>query len=510
MRAQGAARDPGLVHDLDERLEDRSQRQVVVAVAIDVVDISDQQAEHLVSLEEGHFVDLKAVEIAPAKLTRSMSAFANSDGGELFIGIAENKSAHNAVWNGFNTQEDANGHLQAFEDQFPLSGDFRYEFLRADGREGLVLHATILKSSGIKVASNGDTYVRRGAQNLPVPEGERLDQLRRTKGATSYESETVASANLSDIVNSHAIIGFILDVIPEREPDHWLRQQRLLIGDKPTVAGLLLFGDEPQVHLPKGTLKIYRYATTEQGSRETLVGDPIPVEGHLYEQIQQAVAITASQIEGIQTMGPEGLEDVQYPPETLHEIITNAVLHRDYAVADDVHVRIFDNRVEVESPGRLPAHVTPSNILDERFARNPTLVRLINKHPDPPNKDVGEGLNTAFAAMKKLKLRDPEIIEREQSVLVVIRHERLASPEKIILDYVDSHGSINNPKARELTSIDSEYKVRRILKTLTEARELEQTGKTTATSYRRPLADGKDNQQLSMQTPDPNSAKKRG
>jgi ATP-dependent DNA helicase RecG len=65
-----------------------------------------------------------------------------------------------------------------------------------------------------------------------------------------------------------------------------------------------------------------------------------------------------------------------------------------------VHIRIFDNRIDVESPGRLPAHITPENILKERFARNPTLVRLINKFPNPPNKDVGEGLNTAFAAME--------------------------------------------------------------------------------------------------------------
>jgi ATP-dependent DNA helicase RecG len=321
------------------------------------------------------------------------------------------------------------------------------------------------------------------AVHIPVPEGERMEQLRRTKGIISFEAETVANADVTEITNSEAIIGFMLDVIPEREPEHWLRQQRLLVDTKPTVAGLVLFSDEPQVHVAKAAVKVYRYATADTGSRETLVGDPMTVEGHLYEQIKDAVKLTTDQIEGIQTMGPEGLEDVQYPPETLHEIITNAVLHRDYAVADDVHVRIFDNRVEVESPGRLPAHVTTKNILDERFARNPTLVRLINKHPDPPNKDVGEGLNTAFAAMKKLQLRDPEIVEREQSVFVLIRHERLASPERMILDFVDANGSINNPKARALTSIESEYKVRRILKSLTETGELVQT---TATVYRRP------------------------
>ena len=103
------------------------------------------------------------------------------------------------------------------------------------------------------------------------------------------------------------------------------------------------------------------------------------------------------------------MEAVQYPEVTLHEIITNAVLHRDYSVADDVHVRVFDNRIEVESPGRLPAHITPENILTERFSRNGNLVRWINKFPDPPNKDVGEGLRTAFAAMNQLKLKEPEI-----------------------------------------------------------------------------------------------------
>lgn len=462
-------------------------------MSIQITDISEVQADHLAKHEEGHFLDLKATEVSPAKLTKSMSAFANSDGGELFIGLTETAKGEPAIWQGFADQEAANGHIQAFEDQFPLGGDFRYEFLRCERRRGLVLHATILKTTGIKTASNEKVYVRRGAQNLPVDDRDRLTQLERTKGVTSYEAQTVAGIDLDVITNSEAIIGFMLDVIPEREPEHWLKQQQLIIGGNPTVAGLVLFSDEPQIYVPKAAVKIYRYTTSDrEGSRETLAEDPATIEGNLYEQINEAVTRTAGLIEGIKIFGTDGsLESVKYPPETLHEIITNAVLHRDYAMADDVHVRVFDNRVEVESPGRLPAHITPRNILDERFARNPSLVRLINKHPNPPNKDVGEGLNTAFAAMKKLKLRDPEIVERDQSVAVYIRHERLASPETIILEYVDANGSINNPQARQVTSIESEYKVRRILKALTEAGELEQTGRTTATVYVRPTNEDK-------------------
>ena len=129
---------------------------------------------------------------------------------------------------------------------------------------------------------------------------------------------------------------------------------------------------------------------------------------------------------------------VTYPVEALHEIITNAVLHRDYSIADDIHIKIFDNRVEISSPGTLPGHITTDNILDERFARNAAMVRLINKFPDPPNKDVGEGLNTAFQAMRKMKLKDPVIRQEGGYVKVTLKHEALATTEEMILEYLES------------------------------------------------------------------------
>jgi ATP-dependent DNA helicase RecG len=128
----------------------------------------------------------------------------------------------------------------------------------------------------------------------------------------------------------------------------------------------------------------------------------------------------------------------------------------------DVHIRIFDNRIEVESPGKLPGHVTTANILQEQFARNGTIVRVINKFPDPPNKDVGEGLNTAFAAMSRLRLKPPSIEERENSVIVRIRHEPLASPEEAVMEYLDSHAEIVNRVGREITGITSENSMKNV------------------------------------------------
>jgi ATP-dependent DNA helicase RecG len=437
---------------------------------IPIIEINDLQRDKILSFQEGHFLDFKAKEIKPSRLSNTISAFANADGGELYVGITDDRR-----WIGFANVEAANGHLQLLEGLFPLGDDYSYTFLSHPGQSGVVLQLAVRKSRAIVKAHDGMPYLRRGAQNLPVNTPEALKILERNKGISSFETELV-NHDEKEIANSTTAIRFMLEVIPTAEPEVWLRKQQLIQSGKPSVAGVLLFSDLPQAVLPKRRgVKIYRYKTTlAEGTRETLVGTPDSVEGCAYELIKDAVRRTQEIINDLQVLGAEGLEPVQYPPEALHEVITNAILHRDYSVADDVHIRIFDNRVEVESPGRLPAHITPSNILAERFARNGNVVRVINKFPDPPNKDVGEGLNTAFAAMKRLRLKDPVIEERANSVVVHIRHEKLASAEDLVLDHLRSNADITNATGRQLTGIDSENAMKNVFYRLRDRGLLEQ------------------------------------
>lgn len=445
---------------------------------IDVSEITDKQLQEVLSYTEGHFVDVKAREIKPAKLTRTISAFANADGGEVYIGIAEGITLpFPHKWDGFSKPEDANGHIQIFEQLFPLGEDYIYTFLSHPDQTGLILQVIVRKTKAIVKASDGVPYIRRGAQNLPVDTPAKLAVLERNKGITSFENELV-STDLLNVCNSATTIKFILDVVPTSEPEPWLRKQELIKEGKPTVAGVVLFSDLPQAVLPKRSgIKTYRYKTADaEGTRDTLVGDPISIEGCAYDLIKQAVQTTKEIIGKIQVLGTHGLEPVIYPTETLHEVITNAVLHRDYSIADDVHVRIFDNRVEVESPGRLPGHITTKNILKERFARNGNLVRVINKFPDPPNKDVGEGLNTAFEAMRNLRLKDPVVLEPENSVVVQIKHEKLASAEDLIMEYLGNPENkfITNRVARSLTGIKSENSMKNVLLRLRDRGLIEQ------------------------------------
>jgi ATP-dependent DNA helicase RecG len=457
-------------------------------MSISVETITVDQAVKLLALEEGHFIDLKARAIQPAKLTKSLSAFANADGGELYVGIAEMGALKTRAWQGFDDQEAANGHIQALEGLFPLGQDFTYTFLTCPGMPGQVLQIGVRKTAAIKKASDGTIYIRRGAQSLPLTTEEQIKRLEYAKGLVSFETEVTRAAKRV-VTNSTEIIEFMLEVIPTAEPENWLAKQQLLRDNRPTVCGVLLFADEPQAIIPKHCgIKIYRYKTTDKvATRDTLAFDPVTIEGSLYKQIREAVERTVRIVEDAPALGTAGLERVRYPQEAIHEIITNAVIHRDYSVADDIHIRIFDNRIEVESPGRLPAHVTPENILDERFARNGNVVRLLNKYPTPPNKDVGEGLNTAFYAMRKLGLKEPSITNKENSVLVAIRHERLASREQIILEYLENNDSIANKRAREICFVDADYKMRRTFQKLEEKGLIEKIPGTTqaTTAYRK-------------------------
>lgn len=440
--------------------------------------------------QEGHFLDFKGKAIAPGKLTRTVSAFANADGGEIFVGVEEPAGGGKKAWNGFDSIEAANGVLQSLENAVPLLEGIRTEFLQVENLHGFVLRIDVWKSRSIVKSAAGEIYIRRGAQNLPVSTAEGIARLELNKGLSSYESKTV-TAPAEMITESEITLEFMTNVVPHQTAEGWLKKQMLLIGGQPTVAGAILFAEEPQAILPKHCgVKIYRYRTAdEEGNREALEGIPQTVEGAAYRQIYSAVATTKQLVERIKRMTTQGLAEVEYPEETLHEIITNAILHRDYSIPDDTHIRIYDNRIEVESPGTLPGHITPLNILDERFSRNGNIVRIINKFPDPPNKDVGEGLNTAFRAMKLLQLKEPEIIAKQSSVLVVIRHEKLASPEERIMGYLETHETISNGQAREICVIREDWRVRNVFSRMVEAGMIEKVpgSVTSNTGYRKKI-----------------------
>lgn len=429
-----------------------------------VREVSKADALALSCQPEGHFYDRKAAQIKGAKLQKIVCAFANADGGDVYVGIADDKDQEDPEkrWAGAPSMEEFNQLIQSLMELSP-SPPMTLEFLRSSLSENYVLHIQVDKSQSVHQTADGTVYERKGAQSLPIKEAERITALGFAKGASSYEDMQVDSADAEDVVDSDEINVFLGEYSPKTDPLDLSLNKGLIDRKtfKPKACGLLLFSNEPSVVIPKKcSVKIIRYETKEDDPERDHLGFTETIEGPLYPLIRASVERVTEIMSSINVWTTDGAKSMQYPPETLWEIVVNAVIHRDYSVSDDVQILIFDNRIEVLSPGRLPGFVSRENILDVRYARNPKIVGMLSKYKNAPNKDIGEGLNTAFQKMKEWKMRNPEILEEDNYVRVVIPHASLATPQEAIMEFLSKNPTITNKQARDITGIKSENAVK--------------------------------------------------
>ncbi len=422
--------------------------------------VPEADALCLASKNEDHFYDRKAAAISGAKLQKVAVAFANADGGEVYVGIADDSDQLDPTkrWQGARQVEDYNQLIQALTEIQPAL-PMEISLLKSIGSERYVLRIQIEKSQSVHRTADGSVYERKGAQSLPIKDPARITELSFAKGASSYEDYSVENAVAEDIVDSPAILAFLSEYSPKTDPLDLTLNKNLVDRKtfKPKVAGLLLFATEPATLIPKKcSVRIVRYETKEDDPERDHLGSIETVEGSLLDLIHETVNRVTAIMSSISVWTTDGPKAMEYPPETLWEIVVNALIHRDYSASDDVQILIFDNRIEVLSPGRLPGFVTKENILDVRYARNPRIVGMLSKYKNPPNKDIGEGLNTAFQKMKDWRLRSPEIIDEGNYVRVVIPHAPLATPQEAIKEFLQKHETITNKQARDITGIKSE------------------------------------------------------
>lgn len=427
-------------------------------------EITDEEVVALVSREESHFFDKKSSEVSGKGVQKIAVAFANADGGEFLIGVADDDDVKQPKdrWQGVANIEALNSLLQSLFVIQP-SLDIRYEFLKCNSYKGYVLRVNVEKSNEVHKTSDQTVYQRYGAQSLPIKDPQQIAQLSFAKGSSTYEDQLLKEVPPEQIVDSEELRSFLSEYSPRTDPLDFVISQNLLDSRtwEPRVASALLFHPAPSAVIPrKCAVKITRYETKEDDPERDHLAEQRTIEGPLYTLIRDAVMSIQEIMSAVQVWTAEGLRSLDYPPEAVWEVIVNAIVHRDYSISDDIQIFVFDNRIEILSPGRLPGYVTVENILDARYSRNPKIVRTLNRYRDAPNKDLGEGLNTAFQKMKEWGLKKPEIFEENNYVKVVLPHSTLAAPTEAILKFMKTHDQINNRQARELTGIKSENLVK--------------------------------------------------
>lgn len=229
---------------------------------------------------------------------------------------------------------------------------------------------------------------------------------------------------------------------------------------KPTRASVLLFANYPNDILEEKTsIKVTQYTGSLERIKETpnIVGVPKIINGPLIHQIKDAHEYVLTLLRaGVRI--PSGFTTkYQIPERAVKEAITNAVIHRDYFTKRDIEIRLFEDRIEIESPGLLPSNITQYNIGFERAEsyRNDLLVKHLREFPSPPNLDQNEGVRAMRSEMKSSNLYPPiywTYPNKKDSVVVVLFNEHLASEWEKVNSYLKKQGGVlTNQLTREIT-----------------------------------------------------------
>ncbi|MBP1149213.1 ATP-binding protein [Methylocaldum sp. RMAD-M] len=409
------------------------------------------------------------------KALETVCAFANTRGGWLVLGVDDTTKAKE--WDrlyGIDENREAvdellrklNTHLLPAVEGITA---VRIPCTLRNGMDGTVMALHVPASDKVHSILDDGTWSRGEASNREMNASE-ITELSYRRGVKSAESEPVS-------------VDFDL-----LDTDAWrlfLQGRGLLSGDlrdrlyrlglakrvgnelQPVRAAVLLFADEPGALLAgigsRADIRVFHYRgnVVEEGEVPNLKKPPKTISGPLYRQIAQAHAYLLEELAAGLTLAASGFRTVhRYPERVIKEAITNAVIHRDYRLNRDIQIRIFDNRIEVFSPGLFPGRITPANIHRAgSFARNPLIARNLREFSEPPNVDAGEGVRMMFNLMRANNLYPPVYRElREQapeSVSVTLLNEERPPIWEQVSDWIDRNGPIGNADLCQIAGVDT-------------------------------------------------------
>ena len=406
------------------------------------------------------------------KLLESVVAFANSDGGFLIIGLEDPDKVmgrdrvfgiqdHPMNWDELRRKFRSR---ITEPDQLPWAHQEIGCTLR-DGSHGSIILLKIQKSSRVHSIVDNGTFVRlsKGNKELTAPE---INDLCYARGVISAETQLV-DVNFK-LLETDYWRAYARQRKLTRTIDEALFHLGLAKPDdhgklRPMRAAVLLFAEEPSgVLATKAAIRIFHYHGTETTTdpNTNLVRKPVTVGGPLIRQISDAKEAVINELAVKVQYGAFGFESVQrYPVRVLAEAITNAVIHRDYRLIADVMIRIFSDRIEIESPGLLPGTVTVANIQHVRHNRNPLIVQHLREFPDPPNLDAHEGVKMMFGTMQEAGLYPPRFLTRPtiEPESVVVRLTNLSQPTawEQVSHFLDEHNDISNADVRKILGTDN-------------------------------------------------------
>ena len=407
------------------------------------------------------------------KLLETICAFANTDGGILALGVADERQASGtARFYGIEENAEALDELirkvrTQFHPPIETISFMRLPCTLRDGRAGHVVLVRTTRSDKVHSIVDDGTWLRLDTGNREM-RAEEITELSYRRGVRSAESEPVpVSLELleTDVWRSFvAARGLKSGTFTEQLQKLGLA---LKVGNEvqPTRAAVLLFAEEPGGLLAaQGAradirLMVYDGKQAVPGAIPNLRKSPKTIRGALIEQIDAAVKTVLDELaQGLTLSGSGFKTEHLYPERVVKEAIVNAVIHRDYRLNRDIFIRLFDDRIEVESPGVFPGNITPANVDKAGSkARNPLIAQNLREFPVAPNIDAGEGVKMMFAEMAQAKLYPPQYRQNTETAVESITVTLLNLERPTVWDevshWIDKHGAITNAELCKIANI---------------------------------------------------------
>jgi len=452
-------------------------------------EITKEEFERILKNDEGDYSDFISADASGNRIQDKIVEFANSEGGVVYVGI--NDRSEKIRLGGFDTVEDSSKVIDAaYRDINPRIENLEHEFLSYNNR--IIAKLIIPSSTKIHKNAKGQIIARKGAQKV-ILKGEDIKILKYKKGVDRYEDE-IKNIGIQLFLDSEYFSDFLRRIDYLGNKKEYLERNNFIYNGKPRISAVLCFLDCPQSVIKSG-VKIIRYEHQKHSrkyayKRERVSHDDFTIEGPIEILIRDS-------IKKVDEIMPNYSK---YPKEAIQEAIVNAILHRDYYLQNEIQIKIYDNRIEIISPGGFAGGITVRNIYThERFARNPQIFRTIfkissleKKKGDRLNQDQGEGVMTILNSMRKAGLADPKFEERDNSVMIVLKHANMESYERKIIQYLKENKTIVNKQAREITGEEDKEKIKNIFKKMIKRGEIEIVGIPKSTSeFKYKLKDGK-------------------
>ncbi len=386
----------------------------------------DKNDPHLFAkAKEGQYFDRKSARKDTKEIARHIVAFANASGGKLVIGIEDDGEI-----TGF--RRDKAHNIEDFK-QSPLVGCVpvpavwatEVPVVNSRGEDDVILVLEIRPSIGHVIArrSDGAVFLRRGDESV-VLDHEQITALEYDKNQRRFEDEVVDRSSIEDI-DPEVMASYKKGLDTDVSDEQVLRSRGMLVDGHLTYAGVLLFAKYPTQFIPCARVRVLRFdgSKMETGRRLNIVKDRT-FDGPLPKVIQGAKSMISEQLREFQYLGDDGRFRIipEYPEFAWFEGLVNAVTHRNYAYSGDyIRVMLYDDRMEILSPGKLPNVVTLENMRYTRWARNPVIARTLAEFGWV--RELNEGVQRIYDEMAAFFLNEPIFEEpNDASVLLTLEN----------------------------------------------------------------------------------------